>query len=331
MERTKGVLNILWVIVFVISSLMIPLDIGFPADYPTKPIQVVVPYAPGGGADLVVRIFVDKLKDYIGQPVVVVNKPGGGAVLGAAFVAKAKPDGYTLLGCSQSSITLSPIIKKSEIDYKTEDFEPICSFDGTPVIFSVKKDAPWKTLSEFVAEAKKSPNKLTFSSSGTFTTTHIPVEVFAAKAGIKLTHIPAAGSGPAVTALLGGHVQMCSSTLPSQLPQLLAGSIRALAQSDEKRIKELPETPTLIELGYNVKMIVWHGLLAPKGTPKDIVEKIYASIRKMYESNKDTLDGSIRKIGSNTSIVGLRDFERMIKEEYDAEEEAYKMLGATTK
>ena len=331
MERTKRVSNVLWVMLFVVFSLMIPLDICLAANYPTKPIQVIVPYAPGGGADLVVRIFVDKLKDYIGQPVVVVNKPGGGAVLGAAFVAKAKPDGYTLLGCSQSSITLSPIIKKDEIDYKTEDFEPICSFDGTPVIFSVKKDAPWKTLSEFVVEAKKSPNKLTYSSSGTFTTTHIPVEVFAATAGIKMTHIPAAGSGPAVTALLGGHVQMCSSTLPSQLPQLLAGSIRALAQTDAKRIKELPETRTLIELGYNVKMIVWHGLLAPKGTPKEIVEKIYDSVKKMYESNKDALDNNMKKIGSTPSLVGLKEFERMIKEEYDAELEAYKMLGTGAK
>lgn len=306
------------------------LNFGWAADYPTKPIQVVVPYAPGGGADLVTRIYVEKLKEFIGQPVVVVNKPGGGAVLGAAIVAKAKPDGYTLLGCSQSSVVLSPITK-SDIEYKMDDFEPICCFDGTPDIFSVQKEAPWKTLNDIVAEAKISPGKLTYSSSGTFTTTHIPVEVFSSLAGIKMTHIPAAGSGPAVTALLGGHVQMCSSTLPSQLPQILAGSIRALAVTTGKRIPELPDTPTLMELGYNIKMVVWHGLFAPKGTPKEIVDKVYNSVKAMYDHNKESINGNLKKLGSTPNLLSPKDFPNLIKEEYDFSLKAYKMIGATAK
>ena len=330
MKARKNMFGILVGTYLALLGVIFSVNWGFALDYPTKPIEVIVPYAPGGGADLAARIFVSKLPEFIGQPVVVVNKPGGGSVLGALYVAKAKPDGYTLLAPSQSSVILSPITK-GDIGYKPDDFEPICNFDDTPDVLTVKSDAPWKTLNDFIAEAKRSPGKLTFSSSGTFTTTHIPVELLASKAGIKLTHIPSSGSGPAAIALLGGHVQMCSSTLPSQLPHIRAGSIRPLAVTTLRRIKELPDTPTLIELGYNIKMIVWHGLFAPKGTSKQIIDKVYSSVKTMYDRNKQEIDSKLEKMGSAPNVIGPKEFADLLKEEYDASLAVYKLLGKTDK
>ena len=249
--------------------------------YPSKPVNLVVPFPPGGVADIVARPAGDALTRYLGQPVVIENKPGAGGGIGMGYVAKAKPDGYTLL-LALSSISILPEADKVTGRpplYQLDQFVPVARLTADPTVLAVRSDSPWKTLQEFIADAKRRPGAITYGSSGNYGTMHMPMEMFAASAGIKLLHVPYTGGGPAVVALLGGNVDALSTGPSTVIQHVKAGKVRILASWGDKRLASLPEIPTLSESGVPVVFFQWSALFAPAGTPEPVVRKLRDAAR----------------------------------------------------
>jgi len=249
--------------------------------YPSKPITLVVPFPPGGVADIVARPAADAMGRYLNVPMVIENKGGAGGGIGMGFVAKAKPDGYTLL-LALSSISILPEADKvtgRAPMYQFRDFVPIARFTADPTVLAVRADSPWKTLADFVADAKKRPGAITYGSSGNYGTMHVPMEMFAATAGIKLLHVPYTGAGPAVVGLLGGNVDALSTGPSTVIQHVKAGKLRVLASWGDKRLAALPDVPTLTESGYAVVFTQWTGLFAPAGTPEGAIAKLRDAAR----------------------------------------------------
>ncbi|MBI5968414.1 MAG: tripartite tricarboxylate transporter substrate binding protein [Deltaproteobacteria bacterium] len=255
-------------------------------DYPTRPVQIIVPFPPGGVADLVARPLAAALEKILTQPMVVVNKSGAGGAVGMQAAAVSKPDGYTLM-VALSSISVMPevdILFGRPLTYKREDFAPIALLTADPTIFAVKKDAPWKSVADFVADAKRRPNEIKYSSSGVYGTMHVAMELFTHAAGIKLRHIPTAGGAPAMTAVLGGHVDTLSVGPNVAMPHIKAGVARVLACWGEKRLVALPDVPTLKELGYDAEFYIWSGFFAPKATPPAAIKVLREATRKAVDA-----------------------------------------------
>jgi len=249
--------------------------------YPSKPITLVVPFPPGGVADIVARPAADALGRVLGAPVVIENKAGAGGGIGMAYVAKAKPDGYTLL-LALSSISILPeadkIIGRPPM-YQLDQLVPIARLTADPTVLAVRADSPWKTLQEFVADAKKRPAAISYGSSGNYGTMHVPMEMFAADAGIKMLHIPYTGAGPAVVGLLGGNIDAVASGPSTVIQHVKAGTVRVLASWGDHRLASLPDVPTLSESGFNAVFFQWSGLFAPAGTPAPVLAKLRDAAR----------------------------------------------------
>jgi tripartite-type tricarboxylate transporter receptor subunit TctC len=250
--------------------------------YPSRPISVIVPFPPGGVADLTARPLAAALEPILKQPTVVVNKPGASGAVGMQQASVAKPDGYTLLA-GLSSISVIPevdVLFGRPKTYKREDFAPIALLSADPMIVVVLKDSPYKSMADIVADAKKRPNEIKYSTSGVYGATHLPTEMWTHAAGVKMRHIPTNGGGPALTALLGGHVDILFSVPIIALAQLKSGEVRPLAVSSEKRVAAYPNVPTLKEQGYNAEYLSWCGVFAPQATPKDIMKTLREAVRK---------------------------------------------------
>jgi tripartite-type tricarboxylate transporter receptor subunit TctC len=249
--------------------------------YPSRPITLVVPFPPGGVADIVGRPFADALSRELKTPVVIENKPGAGGGIGMGAVAKAKPDGYTLL-LALSSISILPeadkVLGRTPL-YQLDQFTPISRLTADPTILAVRADSPWKTLQDFVADARKRPGAITYGSSGNYGTMHMPMEMFAHAADLKLLHVPFTGGGPAVIALLGGQVDALSTGPSTVLQHVKAGKVRVLASWGERRLASLPEVSTLSESGYDAVFFQWSALFAPAGTPEPIVARLRDAAR----------------------------------------------------
>jgi tripartite-type tricarboxylate transporter receptor subunit TctC len=251
------------------------------ADYPTKPIRLVVPYAPGGGADSVARIVAKKVSENIGQPIVIDNKGGAGSILGTEIVAKAEPDGYTLLLGQSGPISINPAVYKSLPYDPVKDFAPVSMTTAYPYILVVNADLPVKSLQELVALAKSKPGAMNYGSTGVGAANHLVAELFNAKAGLKMTHVPYRGTALAVGDLLGGQLTMVFGDPISVLSQIKAGKLRALAVTSLGRSSVAPDVPTVAESGYpGFEALAWHGILAPAKTPPAIVQKLNAEIAK---------------------------------------------------
>ena len=249
--------------------------------YPSKPITLIVPFPPGGVADIVGRPFADALSREIKTPVVIENKAGAGGGIGMGLVAKAKPDGYTLL-LALSSISILPaadkVIGRPPL-YQLDQLTPIARLTADPTVLAVRTESPWKTLQEFVDDARKRPAAINYGSSGNYGTMHMPMEMFAQSAGIKLTHVPFTGAGPAVVALLGGTVDAVSSGPSTVIQHVKAGKLRVLASWGDKRLASLPDVPTLAESGYDAVFFQWSGLFAPAGAPEPVIAKLREAAR----------------------------------------------------
>ena len=268
------------------SVLLLPVMMVFPSFsltwaaeevYPDRPINLVVSMAPGGVLDTHGKIIGDRLGEVLGQPVLRVHKPGGGGVLAASFVAKAKPDGYTLFTGTSSNLVLPPILKK--LDYGLKDFIPLGIYCKGVIHVFVKKDAPWKTLREFVEEAKKRPLKV--SSYGKNSHAEFVIEGLSKVAGITLAHVPYKSCSEAVTALLGGHVDgdFCTSAIG----QVDSGAVRVLSVADYERSKLYPAVPTVIESGYPVALPLLYSLAAPHKTPQKIVDILAKGMQEVFK------------------------------------------------
>jgi tripartite-type tricarboxylate transporter receptor subunit TctC len=258
-----------------------------PAGYPTRPVTLVVPFPPGGGTDTGARLIAQKLSQRWGQQVVVENKGGAAGQIGADMVAKAKPDGYTILMGNIGTQAINPsLYKKLPYDPDTA-FAPIALVAELPLAMMVNPGVAAKTPQEFVALARSQPGKLSYSSSGAGGAPHLAAEMFKLATNTFIVHVPYRGGGPAVSDLLAGHVQLSFMTVLEASGQIKAGKLRALAVTSDKRVPALPDVPALAESavpGFN--SISWIGLLAPAGTPKDIVEKIAADVREVVASDE---------------------------------------------
>ena len=254
--------------------------------YPSKPITMIVPFPPGGVADIVGRPLAAQMEKTLKQPVVVTNRTGAGGAVGMAAAAKSAPDGYTIL-MALSSISIFPVsdrIQGRAPAYEMKDFAPIALVTADPTVLIVSADSPWSSLKDFVAYAKANPGKINYSSSGVYGTLHVAMEIFANAAGIQLVHVPYGGGGPALTALLGGQVHALASGPGPAAAQMKAGKVRALASWSTERLPMLPDIPTFKELGYEAEFYIWSGVFAPAATPSPVLDRLRAAVREAATS-----------------------------------------------
>jgi tripartite-type tricarboxylate transporter receptor subunit TctC len=280
--------------------------------YPNHPVTLVVPFPPGGGTDTGARIVAQKLGTKWGQTVVVENKGGAAGMIGADAVAKARPDGYTLLMGNIGTQAINPSLYKKMPYDPAAAFTPVSLVAELPLAMMVNPGVPAKTAKEFIALAKSQPGQLTYSSSGAGGAPHLAAEVFKDATGTFILHVPYRGGGPAIGDLLAGHVQLSFMTVLEASGHIKAGKLRALAVTGAKRVPALPDVPTLAESvlpGFN--SISWIGVLAPAGTPKDIVEKISADIREVLAS--DDVKGKLIELGALPSGDTPAQFQALIE------------------
>ena len=274
-----------------VAGLALSLAASFAAaqGYPTRPITMVVPFAPGGIADVTGRPLAASMSKTLGQPILVENKAGAGGALGMAAVARAPADGYTIL-MALSSIVIIPEAEKfndRKPQYQVADFVPIALISADPTVLLVPADSPWKTLGELIADAKKNPGKISYSSSGVYGTTHTALEMFAQAAGIKLLHVPYKGGGPAMTALLTGEVNITAQAPGVGDPHVRGGKVRVLASWGATRLPSIANVPTMKELGVDAEFYIWSGLFAPVGTPPAVVDKLRDAARRAARQDPD--------------------------------------------
>jgi tripartite-type tricarboxylate transporter receptor subunit TctC len=275
--------------------------------FPAKEVQIIIPYAPGGATDLVFRALAASSQQYLGKAVVVVNRAGGGGAVGFTEAAQAKPDGYTLASVI-TPVTILPHQVKTAFTY--ESFEPILNVVQDPAMLQVRADAAWKTLNEFIDYARKNPGMITVGNSGAGGGVHLIAVAFERAAGVRFNHIPFAGGGPSVTALLGGHVHAVSVSPPEGIAHVKAGKLRIIALFSAERMADFPDVPTVSEQGVNFVMGQWRGLAAPKGTPPEVIKVLHDAFRRGMD------DPTFMKNAADMSVVlsyvGPADFGRMM-------------------
>jgi tripartite-type tricarboxylate transporter receptor subunit TctC len=285
--------------------------------WPTKAITMIVPFPPGGLADLVARPVAEAMSRELGQPVVIENKAGAGGGIGMSQAAKARPDGYTVL-MALSSLTVIPeadIVLARPAMFALADLRPIARFTADPTVLAVRADAPWKTAQQFVDDAKKRPGAINYGSSGSYGTMHVPMEILSQNANIKMTHVPFTGAGPAVVALLGGQIDAVSSGPATVLQQVKAGKLRVLAHWGTTQLAALPDVPSLKDAGkdagFSAEYAQWSGLFIPAGVPEPIVQRLRAAARAA------ALDAKVKEVilnaGSPVQYQDSPEFEKYVQ------------------
>jgi tripartite-type tricarboxylate transporter receptor subunit TctC len=266
------------------------------ADYPTRSIKLVVPYPPGGPTDILARVIADFLGRDLKQAMVVENKPGAQGAIGAEMVARADPDGYTLLIPAGSMIVQNPLLYKKLSYDPARDFRMLALVTDFPVLMEVHPSVPARTIAEFVAYARQNPGKLNFGSAGTGGTIHLAGEMFKRMAGIEMTHVPYKGAAPALTDLMAGNIQVMFDSVSTALPPVRSGMLRALGVSSAQRFRELPDVPTIAESGYPDYLVsVWYGVAAPAKLPEEVAQKLTDSLNRAM--NDEAFRATLEKIG----------------------------------
>lgn len=295
--------------------------------YPSRGIQMIVPFPPGGVADLTARPVAAAMEKQLKQPVVVVNKTGASGAVGMSFVANSKPDGYTIL-MALSSISIIPEADKlfdRKPAYTMDQLAPIALISADPTIFVVRAESPWKSVKEFVQDAKKRPGDISFSSSGVYGTLHMATEMFSHAAGIQLKHIPYSGAGPALTAILGGHVDTLASGPAVVAPHIKAGKLRPLAGWGAKRVAALPDVPTFKELGYDIEFYIWAGVFVANGTPAPIVKALRESIGQAAKSPE--FKAAMDKIQTPVAYMDAPEFQKFWDKDAKMLADAIRRMG----
>ena len=296
-------------------------------DYPVKPVRIIVPFAPGGSADVFGRFIAQRLQESMGQSFVVDNRPGGGSVIGTDAAAKAAPDGYTLLLMSnthtvnESLITTKPFVL-------LRDFVPVAPINASDLVLVTKADLPVKTLADLVKMAKAKPGALSYASSGPGTPYHMAGELFKAMADIRVVHIPYRGSAGARTDVLGGQLEMMFDAIPTMNEHVKSGKVRALATTGKSRSVVMPDVPTMSEAGVpGYEATLWLGVMAPKGTPRAVVDKLNAEIGKI------TGNPDVRRTwaaqGTAALTMGVDEFSRYVQDDITKWARVVKISGAT--
>ena len=276
-------------------------------DYPTRPVRWVVGFAPGGANDILARLIGQRLSERLGQQFVIENKPGAGGNIGAETVINAEPDGYTVLLVNPSNFINTSLYANLKFNF-VRDVAPVASFIRVPNVMTLGRGVEAKTVADFIAYARANPGEVNMASAGTGTSTHLSGEMFMAMAGIKMQHLPYRGAGPAVTDMLAGHVQVIFDSMPSIIPHIRSGALRALAVTSATRSSQLPDTPTIGETVRGYEASALFGMAAPRATPKDIIEKLNKEInavltepetsKRLVELGGDILIGTPEAFGA---------------------------------
>lgn len=295
-------------------------------NYPSKPVRLVVPFAPGGTTDIIARVVTAKIQSAFGQPMIVENHSGAGGTIGANDTAKATPDGYSLGVATVSTIATAPVMQPNVPYDPIKDFTPITNIAATPNVLEVNPAFPARDYKSFLAELKKNPGKYSYASTGTGSITHMQMELFKAKTGTSIVHIPYKGAGPALNDLVGGQVLILLDNLPSSLPFIKQGKLIPIAVAAEKRVPALPNVPTFAEIGLTeVNRPAFYGIYGPKGLPPDVVTKVRDAIKKTLADPQ--VRTRIEDTGSTIIGNSPEEFARQIKAEY----ETYKNVAETQK
>jgi tripartite-type tricarboxylate transporter receptor subunit TctC len=308
------------------ASLLVATAPAFAQAWPSKSITIIVPFAPGGGSDFIGRFIAQRLSTALGQPVIVDNRPGAGGLLGIEVATKAKPDGYTL-ALIATSYTISPALYKLSFD-PVADITPIIQISQGPMLLVANPGVPVKTTKELIDYAKKKPGGLNFASAGQGSITHLAGELFAAKAGLKMTHIPYKGTGPALTDTISGTADIFFTSTATALQHVNAGKLRAIAVTTTKRLPALPDVPTIAESGVpGYEAVLWHGLVGPKGVPKEIVERINSEVSKALQL-KETGE-KLQSDGVAAAGGSAQQFAQQIKKDIEVWGKVVKDAGVT--
>ena len=290
-------------------------------EYPARPVEIIVCFAPGGTLDLAVRIMGDELSKTLGVPAILTNKGGAGGAVGTEYVARAKPDGYTVLAAPIGVFNILPFLTP-DLHYKLSDFIPLCKYANSPNVILVKKDSPYKTFNDLIAGAKKNPGKLTCATAGMGTAAQFSLEIIKIQAGVDIAHLPYKSGGEVITSLLGGQVDMASQGLPSALGPMKSGDLRALGSTFGK-IPGFPAVPTMEELGYPRAVLgVWVGYFLPAGTPKPIVDKVSSALEKAMKN--PTVVKNLENSGQVLDYQDAPAFSKFLAEEYKTLEDVAK-------
>jgi tripartite-type tricarboxylate transporter receptor subunit TctC len=301
--------------------------VGAQEAFPSRPITIVNPFPPGGQADLAGRPLAAALEKVMKQPVVITNKSGAAGAVGMQSVAVAKPDGYTIV------ITVPAISTLPEVDklfgrapvITRDQFAPIARINADPCLIVVNAERPWKTMKDLLEDARKRPGEITFSSSGIYGASHVPMEMILQAAGTKMRHLPTAGGGPATTAVLGGHADLWCSTIGPATPHVKSGKFRALGVTSVTRQPYFPDVPTLKELGYDVEYYLWIGLFAPKATPAPIMKALRDAVRQAVDD--PAFKSALEKIQSPLAYQDADDFKAWWDTDSARLAEAIKKIG----
>ena len=310
----------------VLGMCLLPL-IAFSQAFPTRPITMVVPFPPGGLADIVARPVAEAMSRDLGQPVVIENRAGAGGGIGMALAARAKPDGYTVL-MALSSYSVMPeadaLLGRSPM-YAMADLRPVARYTADPTVLAVRADAPWQTVKDFVDDARKRPGAINYGSSGNYGTMHVPMEILAHTAGIKMTHIPYTGAGPAVVALLGGQIDAVSTGPATVLQHVKAGKVRVLGHWGSGPLAALPDVPALKDAGFNAEYAQWSGLFIPAATPEPVAQRLRAAARAAAQDPKvrEVIQGS----GSPVLYLDTPEFEKYVQADVRRMVDVVKRIG----
>ena len=296
------------------------------ADYPDRPIDLVIPYAPGGGADIATTAFKDKVAKIVGQPLISNFKPGAGGATGSAFVAQAKADGYTFLVGSNSPLIIAPLTKKGT-GYTLADFTPVCNISAVPLVWCVKEDSPYKTMAEFIQAAKT--KKMKYSTYGVLTAAHICMEALGRVAKFQAVHIPYSGASTAMSAALGGHVDIAIASGSAGMAG--PGKLCILAIAEDKRLAAYPDVPTLKELGYPIYGLTYFGLWAPKGTPRERIQKVYEAHRKVAEVNGTEIAEILKNVEHTMLVLSPEELGKAYQADFEFQKKMIGEMGALIK
>ena len=297
-----------------VSFLLLASSLACAQDWPARPVKIVVPFAPGGSADTLGRLFAQKLSDQLKESFVIENRAGAGGVVGSELAAKAAPDGYTLVVSSIASHVIAPQLPQGTPYDPLKDFAHIALFGGPPAVLAVNPSLPAKSLKEFVSLAKAKPGAISYGSPGNGTQGQLVAELFKRLAGIDLQHVPYKGASGAVTDMIAGHIAAVSTTLSTAAGQIRGGRARALAISAEKRLPDYPDIPTFAESGYpDLVATVWFSLSGPAGMPQPIVERLNAEVRRAMELSD--VKEKMRHEGINPNRLDAKEFTAFVADE----------------
>ena len=305
--------------------------LGFPAfaqaTYPNRAITMVVPFPPGGLADLVGRPVAEAMSRDLGQPVVVENKAGAGGGIGMAQVAKARPDGYTVL-MALSSLTVIPeadtLMGRAPM-FNLPELKALARYTADPTVLAVRADAPWKNLKDFIDDARQRPGAINFGSSGNYGTMHVPMELLKTSANVRMVHIPYTGAAPAIVALLGGQIDAVATGPATVLQHVKAGRVRVLAHWGADRLASMPEVPSLKEMGQNIDYAQWSGLFIPAGVPEPIAQRLRAAAK--FAANDSRVKEVIQGAGSPLQYLDAPEFEAYVAADARRMVEVVKRIG----